>query len=199
MYTIFKNDLSIILTDDLKLIKENDHLQWQEYLSRDTSERDKKAVRGKLYLYHKDLSLMWREFQDEYRIIEASGGIVRNNSGELLCIFRRGKWDLPKGKIESGETRESAALREVREECGFQQLDLGKSLGETYHVYPEADTEVLKISYWYEMFSTETDLSPQLEEDITDLKWVSLEKLENVFENTFPNIILLLKRYMARA
>jgi 8-oxo-dGTP pyrophosphatase MutT (NUDIX family) len=52
-------------------------------------------------------------------IIKAGGGIVVNEQNEVLLIYRRGKWDLPKGKLDDGETIEECALREVKEETGL--------------------------------------------------------------------------------
>ncbi len=78
---------------------------------------------------------MWKQFRQHFKIIEASGGIVKNEMGQILFIFRNGIWDLPKGKIEVGERKEEAGLREVEEECGFTSLTLGKFIGTTYHLY----------------------------------------------------------------
>ncbi|MBK9671561.1 MAG: NUDIX domain-containing protein [Bacteroidetes bacterium] len=74
-----------------------------------------------------------------YTKIEAAGGIVKNKQGQLLFIFRHGKWDLPKGKIEKGENEQDAALREVEEECGIAELTLQKKLTTTFH------TTILRI------------------------------------------------------
>ena len=152
---------------------------------------------GKIFLHDKSLDIMWQEFTEHFMIIEASGGIVRNERHEILFIFRNDKWDLPKGKIEEGERKEDAALREVEEECGFTFLDLGKFIGTTYHLYEEKGIEVLKVSYWYEMFSKQTDLTPQLEEGITALKWTGPNDMALVLDNTYPNIHLLLQMYEA--
>jgi len=195
MYTIFKNDVSIILTDDTNLVEGKQHLLWKDYHAYPASEREMLTGQSTLFIFDEDLSFMWKEFKKDYKIIEASGGIVVNSSKQLLFIFRHGKWDLPKGKIEAGESREDGAQREVREECGITELDLGKYVGTTYHIYPESGEEVLKVSYWYEMFSDNTDLSPQLEEGITELGWMSPDKLEPVLQNTFPNIVVLLDLY----
>ncbi len=151
----------------------------------------------KIYLQDVDLEGMWKEFRQNFKIIEASGGIVRNGLGQILFIFRNGIWDLPKGKIEVGESRETAALREVNEECGFTRLSLGNFIGTTYHIYNEIESEVLKVSYWYEMSSDQKELTPQLEEGITALKWVGLNDLDLIIDNTYPNIILLLEMYKA--
>ena len=92
-------------------------------------------------LFDEDLRLCGRNSKQYFEIIEASGGIVKNESGEILFIFRNGIWDLPKGKIEDNESREEAGLREVEEECGFRSLKLGHFIGTTYHLYDEKESQ----------------------------------------------------------
>jgi len=197
MYTIFKNDVSIILTDDLNRIGTNSYLFWKEVQGEKLLDQLLSLGLKRIFIYHQDLAVMWRGFKNEFKIIEASGGIVKNNFDQLLFIFRLGKWDLPKGKIEKGETKEFAALREVKEECGFKTLFLGKEIKTTYHLYTEGQHEVLKISYWYEMYSTDTELTPQTDEDITGLKWVVKDELNLVLGDTYPNISLLVDAYLS--
>ncbi len=109
--------------------------------------------------------------------------------GSYLFIFRRGKWDLPKGKLDPGETIEEAAVREVQEECGIHHLQLGKKLCETFHIYYEKKKQYLKHSYWFAMQTEERKLAPQTEEDITDIRWIAKEDFALVKANTFPSIL----------
>ena len=198
MYTIFKNDTSIILTDDVNMLLKKDHFLWKEVREQNRLEKLLSMKHTEVYLFDKDLQAMWKEFKEYFKIIEASGGIVKNESGEILFIFRNGIWDLPKGKIEINESREEAGLREVEEECGFTSLSLGKFIGTTYHLYDEKESQVLKVSYWYEMTSSQKDLTPQLEEGITALKWVGKADQHQILDNTYPNILRLLEMYQAR-
>jgi 8-oxo-dGTP pyrophosphatase MutT (NUDIX family) len=113
-----------------------------------------------------------------------------NESGEYLLMFRRGKWDLPKGKQDPGETIEECALREVREETGLKDLVLGEFICETEHLYSEWGEDVVKRGYWYKMTASKNEkLKPQIEEDITDLKWVKPEELGYYLANTYPTIL----------
>jgi ADP-ribose pyrophosphatase YjhB (NUDIX family) len=109
-----------------------------------------------------------------YRSIDAAGGIAYNEQGQILMIFRRGKWDLPKGKLDEGETIEECALREVKEETGLKKLTLGAKICDTYHVYELDKERLLKRTAWYKMQGTVTDkLKPQKAENIMEARWVS--------------------------
>ncbi len=128
----------------------------------------------------------WKKFQ----VILAGGGLVRNETQEVLMMFRRGKWDLPKGKLDAGETIETCALREVTEETGVSRLQLiGKRL-ETYHTYKESGKFILKESHWFDMTATGKEaLVPQTIEGITELKWVSLGDMEPLLNNAYPSVV----------
>lgn len=124
-------------------------------------------------------------------IIEAAGGLVVNNANELLWIFRRGHWDLPKGKLDAGETIEACALREVEEETGAQPLQIQYKIGTTTHHYFDTYLQqpVEKITYWYAMLCTGSPiLTPQTEEDITQIIWANAEQTEVCLTNTYDNI-----------
>jgi 8-oxo-dGTP pyrophosphatase MutT (NUDIX family) len=127
-------------------------------------------------------------------LIQAAGGLVENEKGEILFMFRRGKWDLPKGKLDPGETLEECALREVEEETGVGQLELKKFLLVTFHEYEELGKVIEKKSHWYHMKTTSHQtLIPQLEEDITELRWIAPIDLEIVQRNTYPAIVDVLR------
>ena len=102
-------------------------------------------------IWHKDLEKLKAAFFKNFKLVEAAGGIVQNNEKEILFIYRLGKWDLPKGKIEKGEMAEDCATREVTEETGMQHLTIKKETGKTYHVYDEFGKHFLKISHWFYM------------------------------------------------
>jgi 8-oxo-dGTP pyrophosphatase MutT (NUDIX family) len=123
-----------------------------------------------------------------FKIIEAAGGIVQNDEKELLFIFRRGKWDLPKGKMEKGETQEESAVREVEEETGISNLTLKRKVGETYHIYKEKEKDILKISHWFYFSCKKQPLIAQTEEDITEAIWIPTQEIKKPMLNTFENI-----------
>ena len=131
----------------------------------------------------------WNAYLSEKLIIEAAGGIVFNPKGELLMMLRRGQWDMPKGKLDEGETVEACALREVEEETGISNLRLNGKLQTTYHTYSFQGKTVLKPSHWFRMECTGTeDLVPQTEEDITELRWVDKVEAAALANEAFPSI-----------
>lgn len=129
------------------------------------------------------------------RLIPAAGGAVcRRVDGrvQVLLIYRRGVWDLPKGKLDTGEPPESGALREVTEETGCRDLRITGPLGTTLHHYEEDGEQVAKRTWWYAMESGQPDLRPQLEEEIEALEWTDLSgALEKV---AFDNLRTVLER-----
>lgn len=140
-------------------------------------------------LFSEDLDKLKAAFWKHFTIIQAGGGAIENEQNELLLIFRRGKWDLPKGKLDEGETIEQCALREVREETGLSQVELNGFLLTTYHTYNDYGHHVLKESYWYKMKATTGErLVPQTEEDIQEIKWVKRVDFPNYLNNTFPSV-----------
>jgi 8-oxo-dGTP pyrophosphatase MutT (NUDIX family) len=145
-------------------------------------------------VYSNDLDKLKELFFSHFIVITAAGGLVKNDSGEILLIFRRGKWDLPKGKLDENESIAECALREVREETGLRQLKIGTPLGITFHTYYQYDKDFLKESHWFAMKAAgDQNLIPQTEEDITEISWAKPEELEKYLQNTFPTIADILK------
>lgn len=140
-------------------------------------------------LWNNDLEKVKKAFFKNFIVIEAAGGIIQNPGKELLFIYRLGKWDLPKGKIEKAEKPEIAAAREIEEETGVKDIRLKKKVGETYHTYEGFGKHFLKVTHWYH-FTCEgpQNLKPQKEEHITDIKWIRIKDLKNVLTNTYPSI-----------
>lgn len=121
--------------------------------------------------------------------ITAGGGIVTNDKQQVLLIFRKGSWDLPKGKLDKGETIEDCAVREVEEETGLTDVQLGDFIGTTLHVYEEKGKTINKTTYWYFMsVAGKQKLIPQAEESITDIKWIAPDKLKTKLKDTYQTI-----------
>lgn len=136
-----------------------------------------------------DIEKAKTDFFKNFTCIEAAGGIVQNENKDLLFIFRRGKWDLPKGKIENDETPEICAAREIEEETGVKNLNLKHKIGETYHIYEENKTMILKTSHWFYFISNgQQHTAAQTEEDISEVKWIHTRNIKEPMANTYQNI-----------
>ncbi|WP_439132435.1 NUDIX hydrolase [Polaribacter sp.] len=195
MYKVFVNDNPIIITSSLK--NENNYpiylfenITFEEILHviKDTD------ING-IQLYSTDLKKDWISFTQHLTVIAAAGGLVTNAKNELLFIYRNGVWDLPKGKIEKGETIETAAIREVEEECGIFNLKLGKKLVTTYHIYHQNGLN-LKETHWFLMTSDYNEaLIPQLEEGITEVCFKNEVAIQKALQNTYANIKIVYDTY----
>lgn len=141
-----------------------------------------------------------KAFEDFYTLftpVLAGGGIVRNKYGEIAMIFRRGFWDLPKGKAEADEPILHTAIREVKEEIGLKHLEAKKHIITTYHTYRSGKGKrILKISTWFEMTTTDTYLTPQTSEDIERAEWVKPEKALSEKQPIFKNIAEVIQQYL---
>lgn len=134
-----------------------------------------------------------------FECIEAAGGIVQNPNKELLFIFRKGKWDLPKGKMEPGEHAAACAEREVEEETGIHPLQMIYAVGTTYHAYREKGKHILKTSYWYYFTTPATgNGTPQMEEDITQVKWIATRDLKKPMKQSYETIKDILNTFFDR-
>jgi len=138
---------------------------------------------------HRDLEELRKAFWKKFLLVKAGGGLVRNGEEKYLFMFRRGVWDLPKGKLDPGETIEHCAIREVMEETGIEGVILEGPLLTTYHTYDESGKHILKETHWFRMQAPAPGgLTPQLEEQITELRWVDKEGMKDLLRNTFPSI-----------
>ena len=131
----------------------------------------------------------YRTLLERFTYIRAAGGLVYNDAGELLMIFRRGKWDLPKGKVEAGEDDVTAALREVKEETGVAAEVVGERRFFGYHTYGTYGTPMLKETVWFEMRAIPgQQLAPQSEEDIAQAVWVPLGEVDAKLRNSYESV-----------
>ncbi len=148
--------------------------------------------------FHANLEKLKEALFKKFTIIQAAGGLVTNEKDEILMIFRRGMWDLPKGKLDAGETLEDCAVREVKEETGLNNVQLIAPLIITYHTYHEGSKFILKESHWYRMRANgEQKLTPQTEEDIHDIKWVGKQELKTYMKKSFASVVDVLETCLA--
>ena len=139
--------------------------------------------------FHPDLEELKTMFFKKFTPVKAAGGFVLNENKEILMMFRRGKWDLPKGKMDKKESFEECAIRETEEETGLKNITLISPLITTYHTYHEGTRYILKETKWFRMkVNGEQKLIPQAEEQITKLEWVGKNNLKNYMQNSFPSV-----------
>ncbi len=129
------------------------------------------------------------ELLGKVHYLEAGGGLVRNGQGQYLFIFRHGKWDLPKGKLEADEAPREGSIREVTEECNIEIRGITRELEPTWHAYLLAGRIALKKTYWYLMEAGDDgNMRPQAEEGITQVRWFFPQELDQVHQNTYALI-----------
>ena len=147
-------------------------------------------------IFSEDIDDVWTKFLKYYKHIQAAGGIVRNPKDDYLFIVRLGKWDLPKGKMEKGESREQSAIREIEEECSLTNLELKRFLMPTFHIYFLREY-IIKETFWFEVFYDGVELPlPQTEEGIESVEWKKENEIPELLENSYPNIKLLMDNYL---
>ncbi len=196
MYTIFDNEIPIYLTNNMEFETQRNFYFKDEISIEKVLELARSGNAISIYVYHDDLKLLLKEFKWYFKLEKAAGGLVRNSENELLFIFRNGKWDLPKGKIDPGEKKKAAAIREVEEECGISGLEITKKLQKTFHIFQRKGRETLKVTYWYDMqTSYKGELTPQLEEGITEVVFKNRDAFGEVESNSYGNIKLLLSQF----
>lgn len=137
-------------------------------------------------------------FFKQYTCITAAGGLVINDEDKILMIFRRGKWDLPKGKLEGNEPLEVCAEREVKEETGLKNITLERFLTTTYHTYTERGKDILKDTHWYVFRAPgQQNLKPQIEEDIMEIEWIDRSELKLYLSQSYKLIEDVIKAAVA--
>ena len=192
MYKVFVNDIPIILSTEQDL--------GEKYVSFPLKEVKlkrliKKINKGKLLyvnLYHHKKEKLLKHLFKKLPVVTAGGGLVLNPKNEVLFIYRNGRWDLPKGKVEKNESIEAGAIREVEEETGVKNLKISKFLQTTYHIFHRKGRYRLKVTYWYEMTTDYTgELIPEEKEGIKKVKWKDVEKAQKALNKSYANIKLL--------
>ncbi len=127
--------------------------------------------------------------RNAFTLVKAGGGLVFNNSGQLLFIKRLGLWDFPKGKLHHHESYRQGALREVSEETGLSELTLEGKAGTTYHLYDQKGKVIIKKTVWYCMLYTGNETGrPQLEESITDVRWFNQGEWRSILESSYRSL-----------
>ena len=193
MYKVFFNQKPLILTDKIQYISDTEPLLFIKYSSvTQIIKALKSSKNSKVFLYHKDMDKLWKGFKKKFPIVEAAGGLVKRTDNKFLFIFRNNKWDLPKGGVEKKELIIDAAKREVIEETGVSDIIVKNKISETYHIFKKGKRFRLKKTYWFKMSTTYMGkTNPQTEEGIEKTKWVSNKNIQDILNDAFENIRII--------
>jgi 8-oxo-dGTP pyrophosphatase MutT (NUDIX family) len=184
-WNVYEDKNSLILPDPI---------DWEKVISTLEKGDFKKKV---LVICSVNIKKQWEKFLSHFNLIKAGGGIVELPNERTLWIYRNGKWDLPKGKMDNDETFRQCAKREIMEETGLPNLDLGVKVCTTYHTYNLKGKRNLKKTKWYAAtFPEDITLIPQLNEGISKAKWVKPKKTKKCLANTYPSITDVFRAFL---
>lgn len=194
MYSVYFDSRKIVITSEAEdYFKGNDGLfvkcKSSDQLAKLLDFFKSTASIKCLILIGNDSKKLLKQLSNQFVVVNAAGGLVQNVNSEFLLIKRNGIWDLPKGKADGNETAKKTAIREVEEECGISNILINQSIVKTYHTYSENDKDILKVTSWFFMkYDGNETLVPQMEEGITEVRWVSVADLPSFLENTYDSI-----------
>ena len=192
MYKVFVNDVPLILSTKKDLGENYVSLPIKKVRIKRIIKKISKGELLYVNLYHEKEEKLLKHLFKKLRVVTAAGGMVLNDKDEILFIYRKKRWDLPKGKTEKNETIESSAIREVEEETGVEGLKVTKFLQKTYHIFKRKGRYRLKVTHWYEMrTSYEGELRTETKEGIEKAKWKDLKKSQKALQKSYANIKLL--------
>jgi len=197
MYKIYINEHALVLTSTKKLLSNKitkktlvaKYLGKKKFLFNYIDMLEKGSAFEKIVIYHDDFEILKEDFNSLTTRLEAGGGVVRNEDNEILFIFRKSTWDLPKGKKDRGEKLRACAVREVMEETGIVDVTIDRKLVVTRHLYKQKGQRILKYTKWYLMNTHKQKLIPQLDEDITKAKWMSSATFFSEPRKVYKNIV----------
>ncbi|MGB5819313.1 MAG: NUDIX domain-containing protein [Saonia sp.] len=189
MYKVFVNEAPLVLTNKISETANGKYFLLNGESINDAIDALAKKKLSEAYIYHPNHEEILKKFTKKIPLEIAAGGVVTNKEGKVLFIYRKDKWDLPKGKLEKGETIKEAALREVEEETGVKGLKIENFLRTTYHVFKRNGTYKLKEVHWFAMrTSYKGELIGQKSEGIEKVKWKGPKKIKKALANSYTNI-----------
>jgi len=192
MYKVFVNDSPLILTNRLSETVNGNYFLMNGPAIKDAINALAKNKLEEAFIYHPNNEEILKKFTKKIPMVVAAGGVVTNKLGKVLFIYRNDKWDLPKGKVDNGESLEVCAIREVMEETGVKDLVIENFLRTTYHIFKRNGKYKLKEVHWYAMKTTyDGKLKGEKKEGIVKVKWKGPHKIRKALENSYTNIRIL--------
>ena len=192
MYKVFVNESPLILTNKLSDTTNEKYFLLNGAAINEAIDALVKRKLDQAYIYHPNNEEILKKFTKKIPLVVAAGGVVTNKEGKVLFIYRNDKWDLPKGKVDKGESIEEAAIREVEEETGVRGLKIENFLRTTYHVFKRNGAYKLKEVHWFAMkTSYKGELVGQKNEGIKKVKWKGPKKIKKALQNSYTNVKVL--------
>mgnify|MGYP001341534932 FL=1 len=186
MYEVFVNEAPLILTNERPQDSNGNLFSLDGDSIVEAIKLLSKKKLKKAYLYHPDDKKILKLFMHKIPVVVAGGGFVVNKKGKILFIHRNGKWDLPKGKVDKGESIENAAIREVEEETGVKNLKIERFLHTTFHIFKRNGEYRLKQTHWFIMSTDyKGKLVPEKSEGIKKVKWKGARKTKKALKNSY--------------
>ena len=145
-----------------------------------------------------DAEECFERFVTQMPIVRAAGGLVESDAGDVLVITRKGWRDLPKGHIDEGEEPEEAAIREVQEETGLQEVEIIAPLCTTRHFHRAYGHWEVKQTEWYLMHAPgeEPVLYPEEGESISAAEWLRGRRLWQAVEESYSTIKIVFEEFL---
>ena len=157
---------------------------------------DKKLKRvHSIFISSRQKGKLVKHIKSKFKVVKAGGGVVQKG-GKLLLIYRKKKWDLPKGKLDKGETIEDCAVREVQEETGVK-VKIDWNIEPVWHTYIQNKKYILKKTHWYAMKCIDdAKMGPQLEEGIKEVEWMDLQQVRKALQDSYRSIRYVMQEYL---
>ena len=188
----FEDIVPDVLVDDV-LIMDASFDQIDSLLKLMTDKKLKKV--HSIFISSKKKRDLINHLKSKFKVIEAGGGVVEKD-GEILLIYRRKVWDLPKGKLDKGETIESCAKREVEEETGVK-VKIDQKIDSVWHTYVTKKKYVLKKTHWYAMHCVDDkNMAPQKDEGIKKVEWMNMEEVRKALHGSYRSIRYVMQEYI---
>ncbi len=191
----FETIVPEVLVDDV-LIMNASFDQIDKLLKLMTDKKLKKV--HSIFISARDKKKLIDYLKSKFKVVMAAGGVVEKD-GNYLLIYRKKRWDLPKGKLDSGESIETCAIREVEEETGVK-VGLGQEITAVWHTYISNKKYVLKKTYWYAMECLDdSKMKPQKKEGIKKAEWMDLEMVRQSLHDSYRSIRYVMQEYIKLA
>ena len=201
-YKVFIKDKLILFTENMNIPVRDQSVLFYRFRGMDKLLQEfehftrLRKIKTMIVYRKKNVDQLFKLFIANFKLTRAAGGAVLNNEkDEVLMILRHGRWDLPKGKKNSGERNRETAIREVMEETGLQELEIIKKISVTYHFYRRNKRLIIKKTHWFLMNARRRqELNPARDEGIEKVKWVPFEKAIQKSNKTFRSITEVLEK-----